>query len=855
MKSALHCEVPARRTTIREKSELNGLDYLEVSDDQRSLAVYFLLKAPPELRKENIVIRGGRRVTDIRVVGIDVCPNQDPERDDCLRVDLDRPGDFTCYELCVVALDEAGRPTGSPHPGFDPRYACLSFGFKAGCPSDLDCLPLPCPPAPFDEPEIGYLAKDYASFRQLLLDRLALLVPDWRERHVPDLGITLVELLAYVGDHLSYYQDAVATEAYLASARQRISVRRHARFVDYLMHEGCNARAFVHLRTGADFELELESVAFVTSLRGLLPDAPRVLKPEALRELGAGSYEWFEPLWPESVRLRRAHNEICFYTWGDKQCCLLRGATRATLRDAYRDEVAPPPAQSSGAAAPKQAPPPPERPRALELEPGDVLVFEETLGPRTGSPADADPQHRHAVRLTRVTPAVDALVGQPVVEIEWHEADALPFALCLAATSDAPECRELACASVARGNVVLVDHGRTLGDDLGEVPCVAIRHRCESECPEGALRSPGRFRPVLTRPGLGFREPLDAAAPAARLVEQDPRKARPDVSLRSAARRDALASGLAWAPVPDLLASRGDDAHFVVEVDDDGRGHLRFGDGELGRAPDAEHVFAARYRVGNGPAGNVGAEAIAHLVTEATLGGSGIEPRNPLPARGGTPPEPVEDVKLLAPFAFRQELQRAITPRDYASLAERDFAARVQRAAARLRWTGSWYELDLALDAAGAVEAGSALLSDVEQRLERYRRIAHDLRVRGAVAVPLDLRLVVCVEPHALRGHVEAALLRRFGSRLLPDGTRGFFHPDNLSFGEGVFVSRLVAAARSVAGVENVVVERLRRYAGPDEGAVAAGVLRLAAFEIARLDNDPSFPENGVLELDMRGGR
>ncbi len=91
-------------------------------------------------------------------------------------------------------------------------------------------------------PEINYLAKDYGTFRQLMLDRLALIMPDWRERHVPDLNITLVELLAYVGDYLSYYQDAVATEAYLDTARQRISVRRHARLVDYRLHEGVNAR-------------------------------------------------------------------------------------------------------------------------------------------------------------------------------------------------------------------------------------------------------------------------------------------------------------------------------------------------------------------------------------------------------------------------------------------------------------------------------------------------------------------------------------------------------------------------------------------------------------------------------------
>ena len=38
-----------------------------------------------------------------------------------------------------------------------------------------------CPPEQLAQPEINYLAKDYASFRQLMLDRLALLVPDWAD--------------------------------------------------------------------------------------------------------------------------------------------------------------------------------------------------------------------------------------------------------------------------------------------------------------------------------------------------------------------------------------------------------------------------------------------------------------------------------------------------------------------------------------------------------------------------------------------------------------------------------------------------------------------------------------------------
>jgi hypothetical protein len=59
-------------------------------------------------------------------------------------------------------------------------------------------------------------------------------------------------LLAYVGDQLSYQQDAIATEAYLNSARKRVSLQRHARLVDYFVHNGTNARVWVQLTSEAD---------------------------------------------------------------------------------------------------------------------------------------------------------------------------------------------------------------------------------------------------------------------------------------------------------------------------------------------------------------------------------------------------------------------------------------------------------------------------------------------------------------------------------------------------------------------------------------------------------------------------
>jgi predicted phage baseplate assembly protein len=253
--------------------------------------------------------------------------------------------------------------------------------------------------------------------------------------------------------------------------------------------------------------------------------------------------------------------------------------------------------------------------------------------------------------------------------------------------------------------------------------------------------------------------------------------------------------------------------------------------------------------------GNVGAEAISRLVTRKSGVSDGVTGiRNPLPAAGGASPEPVAEVRLFAPHAFRRDLQRAVVADDYAAIVERDFSA-AQRAAAELRWNGSWYEALVAVDQFGKEEADGALLDAIAARLNRYRRIGHDVTVRTAQLVSLEIAISVCVRPHYLRGHIKSALLDLFSSRVLADGRKGLFHPDNLSFGEGVYLSKLVAAARAVAGVESVEVTKLRRFGAGDNGEIDAGVLPLGPLEVARLENDPNFPEHGNLTLTLGGGR
>jgi hypothetical protein len=58
-----------------------------------------------------------------------------------------------------------------------------------------------------------------------------------------------------------------------------------------------------------------------------------------------------------------------------------------------------------------------------------------------------------------------------------------------------------------------------------------------------------------------------------------------------------------------------------------------------------------------------------------------------------------------------------------------------------------------------------------------------------------------------------------------------------------------------VPGIESVSVTKLERLFEGSNHEIENGVLSLGPWEIARLDNDPSFPENGQFQLEMRGGR
>ena len=227
-----------RRSILAAQKIWNGIDYIDVSDDQLTLRVFFLLPLKPgQLTSSNVVITGGESITDVAPVNVYeegfISPSGDPL---CLVVQVNGPGDFSTYTLNAF-VDSGGGPATKPPAGIDFVLSSIDFSFKVSLRSGtLDCLPVQnCPPATTTPIDISYLAKDFKSFLGLMQDRMAAILPTWQETHPADLGQMLLEMIAFLGDYLSYQQDAVATEAYLSTARLRTSVRRHVRLIDYPM--------------------------------------------------------------------------------------------------------------------------------------------------------------------------------------------------------------------------------------------------------------------------------------------------------------------------------------------------------------------------------------------------------------------------------------------------------------------------------------------------------------------------------------------------------------------------------------------------------------------------------------------
>jgi Baseplate J-like protein len=701
----------------------------------------------------------------------------------------------------------------------DPLRRYLPVRLRPECGDVPDCITIPDPPALLTPPDYDTLARDFSGLRAMLVERLATLGPN-PDQSPADITITLIELMAHLGDLLNYRLDRVATETWLPTARRRATVTRHARLVDFAVPPAISAATFVqvqrrHQNAGPN------DASFVVQPGDTATDAAG--DPNQASDGAHFTLETDAP-----VTVFASHGEVALYDWTEADAVLTAGATSAVL-------VRPKPADG--------------KPLANWLPVGSLLAFEVVApGPAgehqdwarrvTNWPPDDGsgqqtrvPLASHPPQVVQVTHTVEITdplsPGLPLIRVFWDTPLTRDVPASIDSSAGSPR------VGVARLGVLPAHHGLVVDGPAAIAPFDPLT---------GGHPDPTHARVtdyLLPRAGTAGL----SCAPGGRPWQLDTLIALPSGIAVGATR------------VTSLLRATPEGFSVVVDHDDDYPPRLRFRTGALGVVPPTQSAVTARYLVGSGPDGMIAANTLTRLVrTGSAVGqpcvwadaGAGVTARNIAPGAGGDAAMPLGDVRRDAPQAYAVVPRRAVLVSDLPPFATQ--VPGVARAAGRRSWSGSWPVGLVAVEAATDV-ADPAIDAAVTEVMDAVRMAGTEVVTLPATPIGLLIALTVCLTPST-----DPALARlQILAALRPGRTGAVFSPAAHPLGTSVYVSTIVAAVAAVPGVDAVRVTEARRLSEPD--GTFTEVLLVGPAEIAVCDDDPAAPDRGRIELTIEGGR
>jgi hypothetical protein len=740
----------------------------------------------PAAARSTFPISGGRRILSGPLAGqvqtVAVIGNA---ADNFMELTVQPVGDYSVYTL---QLD---------HPNIDPLFSSIRFKFRPGC-FNADCSPdwTPALPAP-DNPAIDYLNKDFDSFRHTLIAAMMERIPGWRATSEADLDQVLIDLFSAAADELSDFQDRTVQEGYIGAARRRVSLARHARLMDYNIHQGNQASTVIAIEL-APGQQGLLAPGSVTVRSGVTDESPTA-QTFLSRDL-------------QNVHVLL--NRMGLYTWSDALPSLEKGATTADLKLSIAGQ------------------PSADAVTAL-IRSGKItrLLIQEWLNPSTGRTSDRNPKKRQLLRLIPGNPGAttmqDPITTEFFVRVNWQPEDALLFNYCFTVQCT-PKVENV---SQFHGNLLEVFHGELHNVEFDDpvVPILPGAFPYEPDENHGTLC---RLPPEL----LAYQDtPVGGEVPPQSTLV---------VNVQTTSGTEQ------WEEKSDLIHSDDSSKHFVVETDELGHSVIRFGNGTNGELlPDLARVLT-RYQTGFGPDGNVGADSISRIVAAPPLL-SQATCWNPFDLSNGRAPESVDSIIRRAPEMFRFRQLRAVTLADYVRRAEE--LPQVSRASAAYSWTGSWRTVRIAIDPKGGVPLDDPRRRQLAAYLDAVRLIGEDLEIRPPLFVPLEIHVALCVAPDYWPQDLRFVIEQEFSTGFTPDGRMAFFHPDAWTFGQALYVSQICGRLEAIPGVEHILKISLKRWNDPSPGN--AEVVPVRPNEIILVNSDPDHMEEGFIDFDLRGGR
>lgn len=723
-------------------------------------------------------------------------------------------GDYSTYTLSVEYKEI-----------MDPLFSEIDFKFRPGC-FNTNCKPeWKTAPEPKKDPSIDYLAKDYDSFKHTMIAAMMERVPGWQPTSEADLDQAFIELFSAAADELSDYQDRVINEAYLPTARKRVSLARHARLMDYHIHQGNQASTWLvlNLKERADLNLADKPLDIIVWSGSENMNVPSSVIFSTCTD------QYFHYLL----------NKMDLYTWRVSKSsqeagtltALDAGSTMADLRITGTENET-------------------KMVRDL-INNGEIkyLLIKENFNPATGEALGRDPNKRQLLKLRTEAKALkDPVTDEWFLRVLWEDGLRNNYCFTVYCPDGSKE-----NISYFQGNLVEIYHGRPVKTVFKE----PIQEN------NAQTKNIGEFYFERTKRNSSLtneengennnKEWVICRLPESPLAY---RNTSPGGEQKTTSTLDVTVKigsvDYEWNEEVSLVHSDDSDKngnHFVVETDEDGRSLIRFGDGINGKKIPYGSEIHCFYQIGRGLDGNIGRDKLFNF-DKTKL--SNIEScYNPFNATNGRDPEPVEEIIRRIPEAYRSRQLRAVTLNDYVNRAQE--LGEVSRAVARYVWTGSWRSVHITIDPAGTDELKDEVRDKIMRDLDSVRLIGEDLEIRPPKFVPLRIDVLLCVHPDYWAEDIKSVLEQEFSNGYTTDRRKAFFHPDLWTFGQEIRRSQIIGRVQSIMGVDHVVDVIVRRWG--EAAPQADGIIKLRPNEIIQVKNDPNQMETGYIFFDVKGGR
>lgn len=294
-----------------------------------------------------------------------------------------------------------------------------------------------------------------------------------------------------------------------------------------------------------------------------------------------------------------------------------------------------------------------------------------------------------------------------------------------------------------------------------------------------------------------------------------------------------------WTLQEHLAFSREGQTDYMVEIDEQDRATVIFGDGVFGAIPPAGAQIRATYRVGGGSRGNVPAGAISTIVEAPELVLLGAQVTNPEPSTGGAERESIERAVSHAPHVFRA-FKRAVTGGDYEALAL-DFPG-VGKVRAE---SGNWNTVTLFVAPEGGGHVSDILKASLLAYFEDKRALSTLIEIEDVDYVKVYVTAVVGADSYYSRQELAAKVQA---------AARGLLGFSSVDFGQVIYLSKFYEAIEAIEGVAfvNISEFRLEKQTIPVE---PEGKLVLAANEIPKIPDEPGDePYAEGLRVTVTGG-